>query len=192
MTDFSEQSKSGHSEITSIEVYDGLAEHFGGPDDVVRFSISVFDVARLSGHLCPSIVGAFLVTRAAVLELFPDTHVCERGLMAIDIPGGSADGSNGQIGNVMSFITGAWSSSGFGGLRGMFVRRNLLHFDSKKVTVGQYRFERLDNGKVVEVSYCPGNADLPDPESSDYALAWQERIHAILVSPDVIKIHDLK
>ena len=111
---------------------------------------------------------------------------------AIDIPGGFADGSNGQIGNVMSFVTGAWSSSGFGGLRGMFVRRNLLHFDSKRVTVGQYRFERLDNGKVVEVSYCPGNADLPDPESSDYALAWQERIHAILVSPDVIKIHDLK
>lgn len=175
----------------SIEVHDSLAEHFGGPGEVVRFSISVFDAARLSGHLCPSVVGAFLVTRAAVRALFPDTHVCERGLLAIDIPGAETEGANGQIGNVMSYITGAWPTSGFSGLRGRFVRRNLLHYNSKKVAFGQYRFERLDSGKAVEISYHPGEAHMPEPESSNYAQAWQERVRAILDSPDVVEVHEL-
>jgi len=179
------------SKTAAIEVHDALAEHFGGPSEVVRFSVSVLDAARLSGHLCPSVVGAFLVTRAAVEALFPDTHICERGQLAIDIPGDSADGANGQIGNVMSYITGAWSTSGFGGLRGKFVRRGLLRFNSKKVAFGQYRFERLDNGKVVEISYSPGNAELPAQESTEFAVAWQERVRAILASPDVIKVHEL-
>lgn len=177
--------------VPSIEVHDGLAAYLGGPGEVERFSLSILDVARLSGHLCPSVAGAYLVTRAAVLALFPDTKVCERGLLTIDVPGAETDGANGPIGHVMSYITGAWPESGFAGLRGEFARRNLLRYNSKKVQIGHYRFQRLDTGAVVEISYFPNKANVPASENASFGEMWQTRVKAILNSPDVIEVHRL-
>ena len=72
--------------------------------------------------------------------LLKGTHVCERGLMTIDIRGA----------------------------------------------------EILDNGKGVEVSYHPGEAHLPEPESLDDAQAWRKRVRATLASHDVVEVHELK
>lgn len=177
--------------VPSIEVHDGLAEYLGGPDAVEHFSLSILDAARLAGHLCPSVAGAFLVTRAAVLALFPDTKICERGLVTIDIPGGDTDGANGPIGHVLSYITGAWPESGFGGLGGEFVRRNLLRYNSKRLQVGQYRFQRIDTGAVVEISFYPNKAKVPESSNTNFGEIWQTRVKAILNSPDVIEVHRL-
>lgn len=177
--------------IPSIEIHDGLAEYLGGPYEVEHFSLSILDAARLAGHLCPSVAGAFLVTRAAVLALFPDTKICERGLMTIDIPGGDTDGANGPIGHVISYITGAWSENGFGGLGDDFVRRNLLRYNSKSLHLGQYRFQRIDTGAVVEISFHPNKAKVPASNNTNFGGIWQNRVKAILDSSDVIEIHRL-
>lgn len=177
------------NELPTILIHDPLAEYLGGPADVESFSITLLDAARLSGHLCPSVVGAFLVTQAAIKVLFADNGICERGLIAVDIPGAENERANGPMGHVISYITGAWSESGFGGLGDQFIRRNLLRFNSKRLTQGQFRFERLDTGKVVEVSYFPSRAKPHPPKDSSFQSMWQQRVSDILSSDNVVEVH---
>lgn len=172
-----------------VKIHDPLAEYLGGPDKVTTFSVSIVDAARLAGHLCPSVAGAFLATRAAVEVLFPDTKTCIRGLLEVDLSGAPHEGATGPIGHVISYITGAWSTDGFGGLDGQFRRRDLLRFSSKRCKRGAYRFERTDTGQVVHVYYRPGKAELPELDDGDrFAESWQARVRAILASPAVIEI----
>lgn len=166
----------------SIKVHDSFAAFLGGPADVENFSISIIDAARLAGHLCPSIAGAFVMTRAAVKALFPKTNTCERGQVKIDVAGAANEGVLGPITQVMTYITGACAENGFGGLQGEFVRRNLLSYNSKKVSPGVFRFERIDTGEVIEVSYHPNRAKTSNSVT---------QIEAILTTPEVIEIHEV-
>lgn len=174
-----------------IRVRDPLAEFLGGPGDVAEFELSVLDAARLSGHLCPTVAGAFLGARAAIHALFPDTGVCVRGEIEIDLPGRADEGVTGPISHVLSFITGAWDASGFKGLgKGRFSRRNLLHFGSSRCEGADYRFERRDTGAVVLVFYHPERAEVPAADGEeDFADGWQRRVRGILSSRErVIEI----
>lgn len=175
----------------TIKIHDSLAAYLGGPGDIETFSLSVLDVAKLSGHLCPSVAGAFLATQAAVKALFPENETCERGLIAVDIPGDATEGANGPIGHVISFITGAWPEHGFGGLQGRFVRRNLMNYNSRRLVKGQFRFERLDTGKVVEISYYPFRVPRTEIPGRSFGENWQERVKAILAAADVIEVHPI-
>jgi len=173
-----------------IRIYDPLAEYLGGPSEVVRFDLSILDAARLSGHLCPSVAGAFLVSKAAIKALYPDTDTCVRGQIEVDLPGVANEGATGPISNVIGYLTGAWGEHGFAGINGKFSRRELMHFHSPRCVQGAYRFERTDTGEVVHVRYNPGAArglhDAGTPTA--FADAWQARVHAILTSPDVVEV----
>jgi hypothetical protein len=175
-----------------VQVYDPLAEYLGGPAEAVRFSISILDAARLSGHLCPSVAGAFLATQAAIKALYPETETCVRGQIEVDLPGMPNEGAMGPISHVISYITGAWSGSGFAGINGQYSRRDLMHFHSPRCIHGGYRFERTDTGQVVHVHYNPGLA--PHPKGSgtraadSFERAWQARVSAILATPEVIEV----
>lgn len=166
----------------SVKIHDPLAEHLGDPAEVVEFEITIYDAARLAGHLCPSIAGAFLMTRAAVHALFPENETCIRGQMLVDLPTANDEGAMGPMSHVVSYVTGAWAEDGFKGLSGQFKRRNLLRFDSERCRDGSFRFERTDNGKAVHVHYRPERASF-DRNASD---PWQARVEAILSQADSV------
>lgn len=176
--------------IPQIRIHDSLAAHLGGPEEITNFSLSILDVARLAGHLCPSVAGAFLITQAAVNGLFPN-GVCERGLLQIDIPGSDSEGVNGPMAQVMSYITGAWPQTGFAGLHGQYVRKNLMHFNSDKVQKGHFRFTRLDTSQVIEVAYFPNRAEFSARGDESFEDLWQKRVSDILSAPQVIEVFEV-
>src|SRR5688500_4321388 len=96
-----------------IEVHVPFSEFLWGSEKERQFSISLLDVVRFSGHACFAVTGAFLTAQAATRALFPETHVCERGRLRVDIRGLPNEGANGPIANVQSYITGAWAETGF-------------------------------------------------------------------------------
>lgn len=69
----------------SIDIHEPFAEFLMAGHDEYIFKISLLDVIHFAGHACPSIVGAFLVSQKAVRELFPETNICIRGQVAIEI-----------------------------------------------------------------------------------------------------------
>ncbi len=169
-----------------IKIHDPLASFLGGPAPVERFNITLQDCARLAGHLCPSVAGAFLISRAAVQELFSE-GVCVRGTLAVDIAEAHDSGATGPMAHVFSFVMGAWDESGFGGLGGeRFRRRNLLTYSSPKATPGWIRFHHLPSGRVIEVGYRPERAPFEPAPNADFASNWQARVSAILAAAEQV------
>ena len=129
-------------------------------------SISVFsfgDVVKLSGHSCPTVAGAYLMTLYALKALHSD-ELPIRGNIKVEMKGKKGEGVVGVIANVASFITGAKEEDGFKGLGGIFARNNLLFFGAK--IKGEMKFTRLDTKKSVEVSYDISNIALSDFDGS--------------------------
>lgn len=166
----------------SIRVYEPFSDFLTGGDEEKNFEITLLDVVRFAGHACPSMVGAFLIAKRAVSELFPE-DVCVRGEISVDIPFPATAGATGPIANVFSFITGAWGETGFGGLRGEFKRRDLLKFGSSSVPEGAFRFTRLSTGKSVDIFYKPGSVNVALDPSLPFQIQWRQRIFAILNDP---------
>lgn len=129
-------------------------------------SVSVFsfgDVVKLSGHSCPTIAGAYLMTLYA-LKALHSNELPIRGNIKVEMKGKKNDGVVGVMANVASFITGAKEEDGFKGLGGIFARNNLLFFGAK--IKGEMKFTRVDTKKSVEVSYDISNMALSDFDGS--------------------------
>jgi hypothetical protein len=164
-----------------ITIQEPFAEFLMADQDEYKFKISLLDVVRFAGHACPSMVGAFLISQRAVTELFPETNVCIRGQVAIEIPSAVTQGATGPISNVFSMIFGAWERSGFGGLQGQFVRRGLLKYDVQDVSQGTFRFHNLKTGNAVDISYDPSKAQVPvEAASLPFQKVWRHKIATIL------------
>lgn len=178
-------------ETFKISLFDPFSDFLMGSDGEKNFQLSLLDVVRFSGHACPSITGAFLITRAAIEKLYPDTLVGVRGEIEIDIPDSATNGATGPIANAFGYITGAWSNTGFGGFQGgAYGRRDLLHFDSKKIPSGTFRFTRKDTGAFVDIVYKPSMIKIDTDPSKPFQLQWREKIKAILDNPElVLEIH---
>ncbi len=168
-----------------IKVHEPFAEFLMAEEDEYEFSISLLDVVRFAGHACPSMVGAFLMSQRAIKELFPETNTCIRGQIAIEIPTAVDQGATGPISNVFSMIFGAWEKSGFGGLQGKFVRRDLLKYESTHISRGTIRFHNLQSGKFVDITYDPSKVEvLADPQNTPFQKIWRMKIKTILQNPD--------
>ncbi|OGW07788.1 MAG: hypothetical protein A2W75_01660, partial [Nitrospinae bacterium RIFCSPLOWO2_12_39_15] len=127
-----------------------------------------------------------------------DTPV--RGNIKVTIKGGATDLAYGPMSQVISFITGAATITGFRGLGGQFNRQNLLIFDEKNFEYNTFIFQRLDNGKKVKVVY--DTSSLPqDPamgelmgevlsgtaskdEHEEFIKLWQGNVKRILLEDD--------
>lgn len=166
---------------TQIMVHEPFAEFLSADSDEYKFPITLLDVVRFAGHACPSMVGAFVISQRVVQELFPDTGVLVRGLVAVEI-GSSVDrGATGPISNVFSMIFGAWDKSGFGGLQGKFTRRGLLSYDVSDLTPGTYRFTNLETGKKVEVFYDSSQVDIKgDVSDLSFQEVWRMKIRRVV------------
>ena len=167
-----------------INIYEPFSDFLMGSVNENNFQLSFLDVVKFAGHACPSMTGAFLITRAAIEELYPDTKVGIRGQIEIDIPDTPTSGATGPMANVFSFITGAWAETGFGGFQnGNFNRRNLLRFNSKQVPKGTIRFTRVDTGKFVDITYQPSNVAVDIDPEMPFQLQWRTKIRSILENP---------
>lgn len=180
-------------EAPVITVHDGLAEFLGACSDGL-ITYRYVDAVRLAGHSCPTVAGAYLLTRRALALLYPD-QTPERGAVQVRFSAALDEGVTGVIGSVVSLITGAAGLGGFKGIGRDFRRQNLMYFAC--AVEGELRFERLDNGTSVSLS-MQMNRVAADPrtgallkkilggvaepaEYSEFATLWQDRVRRILI-----------
>lgn len=176
-----------------ITVHDGLAEFLGACDDGI-ITYRYVDAVRLAGHSCPTVAGAFLLTRRALALLYPN-QTPERGAVQVRFASPVDEGVTGVISSVASLITGAAGRGGFKGIGRNFRRQDLMYFGC--AIEGEVSFERLDNGASVNLSVQLSRVEA-DPrtgtllrrllegvaspeEGTEFAGLWQDRVRRILV-----------
>lgn len=176
-----------------INVHDGLAEFLGACDDGM-ITYRYIDAVRLAGHSCPTIAGAYLMTRRALALLYPG-QTPERGAVHVRFSTALDEGVTGVIGSVVSLITGAAGLGGFKGIGRNFRRQNLMNFAC--AVEGEVSFERLDNGASVQLAMHMNRVEA-DPQTGillkkflegvatpkeklEFSALWQERVRRILI-----------
>lgn len=143
--------------VPAIVVVDPLAEVLGAADGgVIEYRYS--DAVKLAGHSCPTVAGAWLMTRAALLRLYPG-ETPRRGEIRVELRQAVDEGVAGVVAGVAGLVTGAAGEGGFKGLAGRFARRGLLRFGVPMS--GEIRFTRLDDGRAVELSHRPQRVPRP-------------------------------
>lgn len=179
--------------VPAITVVDPLAETLGAAEGGV-IEYRYIDAVKLAGHSCPTVAGAWLMTRAALPRLYPG-ELPRRGEIRVELRQQIDEGVAGVIANVAALVTGAANEGGFAGLAGRFARRGLLRFGVSMQ--GEIRFTRLDDGRSVELSHRPQAVPRPaglsellrdatDPHASPaarraFADAWQGWVRAIVI-----------
>ena len=68
--------------VAPIAVTDPLAELLGAAEGG-RFEYHYRDAVKLAGHSCPTVAGAWLMTRTALARLYPRPSRFEKSLPAI-------------------------------------------------------------------------------------------------------------
>ena len=126
----------------TITMHDRLAEFLGASGDGM-LTYRYIDAVRLAGHSCPTVAGAWLMTRRALQMLYPD-QIPERGAIDVMFSSAQDEGVTGVIASVVGLVTGAAGPGGFKGIGGNFNRQNLLHFAGD--FPGEARFARSDTG----------------------------------------------
>lgn len=190
----------------TIVVHDALAQMLGAAHDGM-LEYRYIDAVKLAGHSCPTVAGAWLMTRAALARLYPGQTPC-RGEIRVELRDSQDAGVVGVVASVATLVTGAAGVGGFKGLAGRHARRELLTFGVPMR--GEMRFTRLDNGHSVEVSHhlegVPRPADLMaqmqaalEPQADNaqreaFAKMWQGWVRAILLDhandPELITMED--
>ena len=187
-------------EVETIKMKDPLAVALGAMDKDEPFVYGYEDAVKTAGHSCPAVSGAYRLTLTALKHLYGD-EIPVRGDIKVTFRGGIGYKVNGPISQVVTLITGAAGESGFHGLGGgKFNRFNLLTFDENSDApagaICSAIFERIDNGKKVEVSYnnsmLPANPKMgelmplsvsgsgTDEQIKEFGKLWHERIKVVL------------
>jgi hypothetical protein len=187
-------------QVEQIKMKDPLAVALGAMDKEEPFVYGYEDAVKTAGHSCPAVSGAYRLTLIALKHLHGD-EIPVRGNIKVTFRGDIGYKVNGPISQVVTLITGAAGESGFHGLGGgKFNRYNLLTFDENSEApagaVCSAIFERIDNGKSVEVSYnnsmLPANPKMgelmplsvsgtgTDEQIKEFGKLWHERIKVVL------------
>lgn len=191
-------------QLPSIRLYDGLAQLLGSSDDgIIEYRYS--DAVRLAGHSCPTVAGAWLMSRAGLEALYGD-DMPQRGAVSVFMPSNESEGVTGVIAQVFTLVTGAAADNGFKGLAGQHRRAGLLSYDQR--AIDGIRMQRNDSGRTVELGYDPSIVH-GSPEASGllgfilggqasteqkqrFGQLWQDRVQRILQDhhddPDVVQV----
>jgi hypothetical protein len=152
------------------------------------------DAVKLSGHSCPTVAAAWLMTRRALQALY-GAATAERGNVRVELRSRRDEGTAGVIANVASLVTGAAGDTGFKGIGGRFDRRDLLRFGVE--LPAELRFTRRDTGDAVDASAdlrkvaadpdmlpllqrCAAGRATED-EALRFADLWQARVRRLLL-----------
>lgn len=185
-------------EVESILLYDPLAD-FLGAIEAGAIEITYLDVVKFAGHSCPTVAGAYLMSKVGLQKLFVDALPI-RGEVAVYIKGKKSEGVNGVIGNTIAYICGVSDEAGFKGIGTKFNRSNKLFYDAN--IDGEVKLVRLDTNESVELSYDPSIVP-PDPkmkalmqkimqqsatmeERKEFQNLWQQRVATILLQKDLL------
>ena len=189
--------------IPAIRLYDPLSALLGTFEQG-ELTITYLDVIKGSGHSCPTVAGAYLMSYHALQALYPQGPAV-RGEIAVQFMQAMEEGTTGVVSNVISYITGATDKSGFKGLNGNFIRHSLMVFDKKVPSV---RFTRTDTQESVDLFYDP-NIIEADPQQmvlmkmimqekateeqkKEFGRLWQERVKRIMIdnfdNPGLIRV----
>lgn len=179
--------------VPPIVVADPLAELLGAAAGGL-LAYHYVDAVKLAGHSCPTVAGAWLMTRAALARLYPG-GTPQRGALRVDMQQRVDEGVAGVIAGVAGLVTGAANNGGFKGLGGRFARNDLLNFGVPMT--GEIRFTRLDTGGSVELVHRPQAVTRPnglmelmrsalEPQADvatrrAFGEAWQAWVRAILL-----------
>jgi hypothetical protein len=188
-----------------VRVRDRLAELLGAAGEGLM-EYRYADAVRLAGHSCPTVAGAFLLGRAALLALYPG-EVPERGGVSVRMPAPVDEGTTGVQAQVLTLLTGAAADNGFHGLAGGHVRSGLLSF-AESAQAGPIVVRRNDTGATLALSLdlsgvppepaqraligpvLQGSAD--DAQRKAFGEAWQARVRRLLLEhaddPAVIRV----
>jgi hypothetical protein len=188
-------------QVEPIKMKDPLAVALGAMDKDEPFVYRYEDAVKTAGHSCPAVSGAYRLTLKALKHLHGD-EIPVRGNIKVTFRGGIGYKVNGPISQVVTLITGAAGESGFHGLGGgKFNRHNLLTFDENSDApagaICSVIFERIDNGKTVEISYdnsmLPANPKMGElmplsvsgtgtgEQIKEFGTLWHERIKVVLM-----------
>jgi len=117
--------------FTDIKIIlkDPLADILGVFENGI-IEYSYLDIVKFSGHSCPTVAGAFLMTKIGLQNLYQN-NIPIRGDIKVEIKNKKDNGITGVIANIVTFITGASDNGGFKGLNGNFARDNLISFDNE-------------------------------------------------------------
>jgi len=184
--------------IETIKLQDNLSAFLGSLEGG-NVEFSYLDVVKAAGHSCPTVAGAYLVTLEGLKALYKD-ETPVRGEIFVSFKETAAEGVAGVIGNVITQITGATTTSGFKGIGGNFARHSLMEFEAD--TKASVRFKRLDTGATVEVTYDPSGIPghprqqeimermmqgMATPEDkAEFGAMWQQRVEAIFGNIDKV------
>lgn len=188
--------------IPTIVLRDPLSQLLGSAEaGLIEYSYG--EVVKLTGHSCPTVAGAWIMTTQALRRLYGEEPP-ERGAISVSMRDSAQEGVTGVIASVAGYITGATTDTGFKGIRGRFDRRNLLSFGQP--IDGVMCFERLDTNARVTVSFnsavVPPAPDMmtllfaatePDAgraQQAAFAETWQDRVRRIFENtdhPDLIR-----
>ncbi|BDY13662.1 FmdE family protein [Hydrogenimonas cancrithermarum] len=184
-------------EVEPIDTIDPLADILGAVENG-RITYNYIDMVKLAGHSCPTVAGAWLLSRIGLEKLYGE-DLPVRGNVKVELRGALDEGVEGVIGSCIGLITGAANEGGFKGLGGRMGRNNRLFYGVEME--GEVRLTRLDNGVSVEMSYnpsiVPGNPEqqvlmqkimqgvaTPD-EKKRFGELWQERVEKILLQEEL-------
>ena len=179
--------------VPAVTLRDPLAELLGAAEGgLIEYRFA--DAVKLTGHSCPTVAGAWLMTVRALRALYGD-EIPERGNIAVALRESLDGGVAGVIGSVAGLLTGAAGAGGFKGLGGRHSRRNLLQFGV--AGIGSVAFMRLDTDAAVDCTLrlemvpadprlgsllgaiLNGTANATD--TRQFGNLWQERVARILV-----------
>lgn len=181
------------SQVPSIFLYDPLAYFLGASSDGL-IEYRYVDAVRLAGHSCPTVAAAYLMTRAALGELYAKSTP-RRGDILVEFSKGEEESATGVIARIVSMLTGAADKSGFKGIGGRYDRRYLMCFNSH--FDGEIRFTRIETSQkvIASVNYsglfdgdgvsgllnqCMNGKSNPVIQQ-EFSKRWQERVRKILI-----------
>jgi len=181
-------------EVEPIVVEDALAGFLGASEGGV-LEYRYLDMVKLAGHSCPTVAGAWLMTKLGLERLFAG-ELPQRGEIVVEMRGALDEGVVGVIANCIGLVTGATNEGGFKGIGGKFNRAGKLRFGAD--ISGEVRLSRVDTGASVELSYDPSIIP-PNPEQMSmmqkimqggatpeekrrFGELWQSRVEEILLS----------
>lgn len=198
------QGRDFFDKVEPIKMKDPLAVVLGamGKGDVFIYTYS--DAVKFAGHSCPAVAGAYKSTQIALKSLY-GSDVPVRGNIKVVLRGGVDYHANGPISQIVTLITGAAAETGFKGFgaNGKYGRCNLMTFDKESIpdptATCSMIFQRVDNGKKLEIMYSVGqvptnerldklmplaiSGKASEEELKEFGDLWQERVKTILLNP---------
>ena len=191
-----------YDEIEKIVVYDDLTKFLGVNDDgIIEFSYS--DIVKVAGHSCATVSGAYLVALEGLKVLY-GKELPQRGEIKVELKRSTSEDNAGVVGSILSTITGATETYGFGGIpTGKYNRRELLFFEA------DIEFDvcltRLDTNQIVGINYTPQKVvnpmkilksaigpDAKDEDIKSFPKRFQDMVHTVFNNIDkVIEIRNV-